>query len=1161
MGGGGSKPPKAAKIKVGAAVRVAQGSDNFRGVAPAVSGGGSRSGGAAEAAAQRFVVEEPGGEASAAAVVLTPGWTKEVSRSTGETYYRNEETGGTQWDPPIAAPSSASAALPSGWEAVESLDTGQTYYVNQETGELQFDLPTAPAAGLGGEDLRGTERTAMRCAAATERLEQLQSHNNLLDGAAVFMAAVEGSSEAIGAVCAADPACVGAQHPLNGPTALHVASLHGHTQCVDELLSWGADPCSVDNSSQTALHYASNQEEVLYALLSASAARYAVNIEAEPGRAPPLLYSAFYGNIGAISCLIDYGADVDGADDEGTTALHIAALNGRRKAVKLLVQYGASLKLRDSQGRTPYEVADLAGHEKVCKTLHHAERKAAESAPGMATVEEGEEEEEPEDGGDGKELGDDDWVERRLEEEIDAEHAHHSLLFKVCALYDYASGEAGDLEFGAGQIIDVSSTDEPGGGWWSGNMELEGLSITGIFPSNFVEAIADGGSGDAQSVPISATTKAFSMGGTSKGGMHEIEAMIEEKEQEMVAAHSQIAEWQSRATAAEAELERQRASSVQYADTTADSGASSAQMQELKKQLDQSRKSMQDERAQKAAELAALQLQLQSTRNSQIADEGLSAEAATLAQQRAGELAASQQQVAKAEKSIAALELELSTEREQRNSGQATAGQLQKKLDRANGDLVSCREEMDRLRQETASAAKAQATTATQIKQKQDRIDALSQAVAMAEATAEAQSARMKNLDTQYKKEWALRKKYYNELQDSKGNIRVYSRLRPLLKFEKDRGDSVIIDIPDNQSVCVRTQSTDIGGHNRVAYKTFSYNASFSPEQSQEEVFADAKDLVQSTIDGYNVCIFAYGQTGSGKTFTMYGTKDEPGMAPRTVDEIWACVARDRTERGLEFTVKVYMAELYLDGLADLLLDKDKKKDAAGPKLFVRKDAKGMVFIQNITEIEVYSAKETMQTLNAGSKRRHVTGTSMNAESSRSHMIFSVVIDSKNPQTGASTRGKISLVDMAGSERVKRSEVSGQGFKEAVAINKSLSALLDVIDALSRPKAESAGTKAVVPYRNHILTQLMSDSLGGNAKTLMFVNISPASSNEEETLGSLGYATRASLIKNEVTKQGDSAEVMRLKKIVERLSAEKGGPGGGRPGTRGGTPPPTRGGR
>eukprot|EP01047_Picozoa_sp_COSAG01_P041664 COSAG01_NODE_3588_length_5905_cov_3.425594_6_plen_180_part_00 len=152
----------------------------------------------------------------------------------------------------------------------------------------------------------------------------------------------------------------------------------------------------------------------------------------------------------------------------------------------------------------------------------------------------------------------------------------------------------------------------------------------------------------------------------------------------------------------------------------------------------------------------------------------------------------------------------------------------------------------------------------------------------------------------------------------------------------------------------------------------------------------------------------------------MYGNDAQPGVAPRTVEELWALIGRDRKERGFEFKVKVYMAELYNSQLHDLGRE---DRRTAGPKLFVRKDAKGMVFIQNITEIEVHNTEETNKVLHMGLERRHVTGTKMNAESSRSHLIFSVVIDTKNPQTGAASRGKISLVDMAGSERVKRSEV------------------------------------------------------------------------------------------------------------------------------------------
>ena len=1135
MGGSGSK---ATVVQVGAGQADGGGGGGggggFSGVAPADSWQAPQ-----KQKAQRLVLEEPAGESSGAAPVLPPGWTQEVSRSTGETYYRHVESGKTQWE----VPTPADVKLPAGWEAVDSADTGQTYYVNSLTGEHQFDRPSAPA-GAAVEDeldasLQGTERTAARCDIVTKRLEQMQNHQDLLDGAPVFMAAAEGSSEAIGAVCAADPSCVTAQHPLNKATALHVAALHGHTQCVDELLSWGAEPCSGDSTAQTALHYAANQEEVLYALLSSGTARFAVNIEAEPSRATPLLYAAYYGNIGAISCLIDYGADIDGADAEGTTALHIAAFNGQRKAVKLLVKYGASLKLRDSQGRTPVEVAEVAGHEKVVKSLHREERKAAEANGTMATVEEGEEEEEPDEAeaAAAEDLGDDAWVEHTpLQDDID-EHVQSSqvsstTLFQVHALYDYA-GEPGDLTFFAGQIIHVHSTDDPGGGWWTGMMQAENEKIIGIFPDSFVEAVADGAGGDdAGGNAAAATARLSLMGGTSRLSAQdsEVQALLEEKERQIVAAQSKIAEWESRAKTAERELETRRAATGQQ--PSPESSANSEQLQELRTQLEQSRSTMQDERTRKAAEIAKLQEQLQESRKQQAADEGLSSEAASLAQQRADELAASQQKVASLEEKIGALQMEISRGREERNSGAATAGQLQKKLEGANAELASCREEADRQRKETIEAAKARASLEAQLKQKEEKVDALTQAVSKAEAMAIAEEGRMKNLDLQYKKEWALRKKYYNELQDIKGNIRVYSRARPLLKFEVDRGDTEIVDTPDDTSVRVRTAAKSLEGRGGVSYKTFSYNASFNPEHSQDDVFAEAKDLVQSTIDGYNVCIFAYGQTGSGKTFTMYGTKEQPGIAPRTVSEIWDLIERDRAERGFEFSVKVYMAELYLDGLSDLLRDKDESDK--GPKLFVRKDSKGMVFIQNITEVSVNSATETMYTLRQGSKRRHVTGTSMNAESSRSHMIFSIVIDTKNPQSGKESRGKISLVDMAGSERVKRSEVTGQGFKEAVAINKSLSALLDVIDALS--KSEGKGDTAV-PYRNHILTQLMSDSLGGNAKTLMFVNISPASSNEEETLGSLGYATRASLIKNEVKKHEDSAEVQRLKKIVRLFAA------------------------
>lgn len=237
----------------------------------------------------------------------------------------------------------------------------------------------------------------------------------------------------------------------------------------------------------------------------------------------------------------------------------------------------------------------------------------------------------------------------------------------------------------------------------------------------------------------------------------------------------------------------------------------------------------------------------------------------------------------------------------------------------------------------------------------------------------------------------------------------------------------------------------------------------------------------------------------------------------------------------------IAVAELYLQELRDLLWD---GSNAERPKLKVYKDINEMVRIENATEVTVTSAAAANELLSRGLQRRHVSGTAMNAQSSRSHLIFSVMVkQAASSLRGKELVGKISLVDLAGSERVNRSQVSGEAFKEAVAINKSLSALLDVIDSLAKKERKGAQkSKVGVPYRNHILTQLMQDSLGGNAKTLMFVNISPADSNIEETRGALGYASRASTIRNAVGnatgRAASGKEVEELKAVVKKLKME-----------------------
>ncbi|EDV27076.1 uncharacterized protein TRIADDRAFT_54631 [Trichoplax adhaerens] len=194
----------------------------------------------------------------------------------------------------------------------------------------------------------------------------------------------------------------------------------------------------------------------------------------------------------------------------------------------------------------------------------------------------------------------------------------------------------------------------------------------------------------------------------------------------------------------------------------------------------------------------------------------------------------------------------------------------------------------------------------------------------------------------------------------------------------------------------------------------------------------------------------------------------------------------------------------------------------------IKKDKNGMVRITNSNIKYAETSSELMTIFEEGSKNRHTASTKMNSESSRSHLVIGIIIESTNLATGNKINGKLSLVDLAGSERAAKTGASAAQLKEAQSINKSLSALGDVIAALS-------SEQSFIPYRNNKLTMLMQDSLGGNAKTLMFVNISPADYNTDETLVSLTYASRVKLITNDAKKNAESKEIARLKGIIDKL--------------------------
>jgi hypothetical protein len=267
------------------------------------------------------------------------------------------------------------------------------------------------------------------------------------------------------------------------------------------------------------------------------------------------------------------------------------------------------------------------------------------------------------------------------------------------------------------------------------------------------------------------------------------------------------------------------------------------------------------------------------------------------------------------------------------------------------------------------------------------------------------------------------------------------------------------------------------------------------------------EDMVESALDGYNITVFAYGQTGAGKTHTMYGSAAQPGVSPRTIQAVFDQIEANKDH--LEVKVEAYMIELYNNKVLDLLLVTQEGSDRK-----IRYDpSKGEVFFEPMPTVRPCTSVAEMEALlEEGSNHRKVAFTSMNTDSSRSHLFLTIVLNVTSKETGKTTRSKINLIDLAGSERLKKSNASGQQQQEGIEINKSLTALGDVIESLVAGKKRTE-----VPYRNHRLTQILQDALGGTSKTLMFVCTRPDKDNVDETQTSLKYASRARKIVNKQT--------------------------------------------
>eukprot|EP00736_Rhodelphis_marinus_P014252 Rmarinus@m.21236 len=336
-----------------------------------------------------------------------------------------------------------------------------------------------------------------------------------------------------------------------------------------------------------------------------------------------------------------------------------------------------------------------------------------------------------------------------------------------------------------------------------------------------------------------------------------------------------------------------------------------------------------------------------------------------------------------------------------------------------------------------------------------------------------------------------VRRQLHNTIQELRGNVRVFCRAKPL----EDESTGVIQCHPEGTSC-------KLSGLDREY--TFSYDKIFDSRTTQHQVFEEVSSLVQSALDGYKVCIFSYGQTGAGKTFTMQGdgAGDSRGIIPRAVEKVMETSERLRANHW-EYAMEASFLEIYNEQVVDLLepnktVGTTKDKEASHN---IAHDADGNTSISGMSKVPVSSPDQIHVLLQKAARNRSVGSTNMNERSSRSHSVFVLYITGKNDAQGVTLRGCLNLVDLAGSERVSRSGATGARFKETCAINKSLSSLADVFQALSLKKGH-------IPYRNSKLTYLLQPCLGGDGKTLMIVNVNPEPLSAQETLSSLRFASQ-----------------------------------------------------
>jgi len=351
------------------------------------------------------------------------------------------------------------------------------------------------------------------------------------------------------------------------------------------------------------------------------------------------------------------------------------------------------------------------------------------------------------------------------------------------------------------------------------------------------------------------------------------------------------------------------------------------------------------------------------------------------------------------------------------------------------------------------------------------------------------------------------RRRLHNEVQSLRGKVRVVARVRPLLpkpNKDSDCDSDVEMEGPkeapifcgvDGAGIEVRKEHEQSSG-TQTRTHSFEFDRVFAQHSNQENVFEEVSEFVQSALDGYNVCLFSYGQTGSGKTYTMTGnhTSDtERGIIPRAIDQIMSYQTELRS-KGWEYTLEATYVEIYNEAIRDLL--EKSSKDSSKPEI---RDSKKEIILKNVNRAAISCKDEINQILALAQRNRSVASTDCNRHSSRSHSVFTLYVKGVHNEFKAQVTGSLSMCDLAGSERISRSNATGERLKEAQAINKSLSSLATVFSSLNKKSSH-------VPYRNSKLTHLLQPCFAGEGKTMMIVNLSPELQDCNESLCSLRFA-------------------------------------------------------